>query len=298
MLEALADLVATLPGGDWLLAPLDVTRPHELDWNTKWHGRVMTLAWAILLPIGVLIARFGKITPRQNWPDRLDNRLWFHTHWMMQTGAALGMVIGIYLIWKPAGDGWLIFVHRSLGWAIAAFCAMQVVAGMFRGTRRRTGPPGTGRLLARRPFRHDAPPPRLRDPAQDGGLRGARLCRRVHRHGAVDRQCAQLDVADPVALVCGTDRGLHRPATARIVHRHLSGDLGAGPATAGQPHHAPSAGASCATHRLPDTANDRRAAASSASQTPGMASGLSVSAALSGVSVRGTPVKASNRRRM
>ncbi len=135
MLEALADLIATLPGGPWLLAPLDVTRPHDLDWDTKWHGRVMTLSWAILLPMGVLIARFGKITPRQNWPQRLDNRLWFHTHWMMQTAATFGMVLGVYLIWKPAGEGWLIFVHRSLGWSIAAFCAMQVLAGMFRGSR-------------------------------------------------------------------------------------------------------------------------------------------------------------------
>lgn len=37
----------------------------------------MVLAWVILLPLGVLIARFFKITPHQSWPASPDNKFWW-----------------------------------------------------------------------------------------------------------------------------------------------------------------------------------------------------------------------------
>ena len=37
---------------EWLLAPIDGTRPHEVGILLSWHGRTMVLAWAFLIPGG------------------------------------------------------------------------------------------------------------------------------------------------------------------------------------------------------------------------------------------------------
>lgn len=40
----------------------------------------MVVAWGVLLPLGILIARFFKVTPRQRWPAELDNKFWWYSH--------------------------------------------------------------------------------------------------------------------------------------------------------------------------------------------------------------------------
>ena len=32
--------------------------------------------WAVLLPLGALLARYFKVMPGQRWPDVLDNPRW------------------------------------------------------------------------------------------------------------------------------------------------------------------------------------------------------------------------------
>jgi hypothetical protein len=57
---------------DWLLAPIDATRAHEVGFAVSWHARSMVLAWAVLAPLAVVIARYFKVLPGQDWPRELD----------------------------------------------------------------------------------------------------------------------------------------------------------------------------------------------------------------------------------
>ncbi|WP_099824053.1 hypothetical protein [Oceaniglobus indicus] len=103
---------------EWLLAPLDPTMAHDVGFLLSWHARLMVLAWAVLAPAGVIVARFFKVWPGQDWPRQLDDQRWWRAHRIFQYGtvvltvfAALqsrGMVIDTYhAIWgdDPAHCG-------------------------------------------------------------------------------------------------------------------------------------------------------------------------------------------------
>lgn len=120
---------------EWLIQPLDPSRPHEISDYVAWHGRLMVLAWGVLAPLGVLIARFYKVTPAQDWPRELDNPTWWHWHLRLQISAAVVAFAGIVLIvWRNGG----IFVthwHSWLGWAVLSLLGMQVFSGILRGSK-------------------------------------------------------------------------------------------------------------------------------------------------------------------
>lgn len=118
----------------WLMTPIDTGRVHDVDFFTAWHGRLMVLAWTILFPLGVVIARFAKIMPRQNWPQETDNRTWWHSHLVAQYAGGIGVLIAVWLIWQPWSESWAATVHRILGWIVVAFCLSQFVAGWLRGS--------------------------------------------------------------------------------------------------------------------------------------------------------------------
>ncbi|MDA7424079.1 cytochrome b561 domain-containing protein [Thalassococcus lentus] len=131
---------------DWLLAPFDPARAHEVGFAISWHARVMTLAWGVLAPLAVIAARFFKVLPGQDWPKELDNQVWWRSHWMGQVGVVLLSVLGLALVLGSAtGDG----MHGRVGYAVLGLLVIQVVLGVFRGTK--GGPTA---------------------PAEDGSLRG------------------------------------------------------------------------------------------------------------------------------
>ena len=49
---------------DWWLAPLSGATDHVIAAPVAWHARLMVLAWGVLIPVGVLWARFWKVAPR------------------------------------------------------------------------------------------------------------------------------------------------------------------------------------------------------------------------------------------
>lgn len=117
---------------EWLTQPIDPTRTHEVSTYISWHGRLMVLAWGALFPLGILIARFWKVTPRQNWPKELDNQTWWHAHLGMQyTGGAIMIAALLIILVTPTGDS----THAYIGWVISGFAALQFLAGWFRGTK-------------------------------------------------------------------------------------------------------------------------------------------------------------------
>ncbi len=121
---------------DWLLAPLSGAAHHEVAPWAYWHARWMVLAWAVLLPLGALAARFFKVTPRQDWPRRLDNKAWWHAHRTLQWGGVVAMTLGAALAWRQGGRaGALAQMHAWAGWALCAAGWLQIAGGLARGSK-------------------------------------------------------------------------------------------------------------------------------------------------------------------
>ena len=124
---------------DWLLTPIDPERAHDLGFHLKWHARIMVIAWGVLVPAGVIAARFFKVLPRQRFPQEVGNLVWWRTHLVAQIGALLMMAAGLWLVlMRPettsslTGSAWL---HRAFGWAVLWLGAMQALSGAFRGSK-------------------------------------------------------------------------------------------------------------------------------------------------------------------
>ena len=99
-----------------LLSPVDATRAHDVGWAISWHARVMVLGWGVLAPSVVLLARFFKVMPGQKWPEQLDNKVWWHSHWMGQTIVLLLTLAGFALVWPPS---WAkLDLHRIMGYCV------------------------------------------------------------------------------------------------------------------------------------------------------------------------------------
>ncbi len=124
---------------DWLLLPIDLSRSHEVSFEVSWHGRAMVFAWGFLAPLAIVAARFFKILPWQDWPNELDSQLWWRCHWMGQGLAVLLTVFGVGLILGTGEDNsW----HGVFGYSILAMAAVQVVMGIFRGSKGGPTDPG------------------------------------------------------------------------------------------------------------------------------------------------------------
>lgn len=122
---------------DWLTRSIDPNREHNVAAISAWHARIMVLAWGVLLPLGVVIARFFKVWPGQNWPQELDRREWWRGHLILQWSGAIIALAGVLLmlIWSDSdtyeSDS---FWHRLFGWITLSCLLIQVIGGLVRGS--------------------------------------------------------------------------------------------------------------------------------------------------------------------
>jgi hypothetical protein len=120
---------------DWWLAPLSGATGHVIAAPVAWHARLMVLAWGVLIPVGVLWARFWKVAPGQDWPRELDDKRWWHAHRTLQiAGVALGFV-ALALVFRRGAATPGAGIHPLLGWAVVAAGAWQVAHGFARGSK-------------------------------------------------------------------------------------------------------------------------------------------------------------------
>ena len=129
---------------DWLLSPLSGATLHGIEPWAYWHARCMVLGWGVLLPVGALTARYFKITPRQRWPQELDNQAWWHAHRALQWAGVAVMSIGAGLAWAQSGGASLAArLHAWAGWSLVLLGWLQIAAGLARGSK---GGPGEAGL--------------------------------------------------------------------------------------------------------------------------------------------------------
>lgn len=118
---------------EWLLSEVDASRAHTVGTAVSWHARIMVLSWGILAPLAVLIARFFKVMPNQNWPTQLDNQVWWRGHWMGQSFAVCLSIVGLLLVLPPSFAD--MSLHRWLGYGVLIGMIAQVLLGLNRGTK-------------------------------------------------------------------------------------------------------------------------------------------------------------------
>jgi Eukaryotic cytochrome b561 len=121
----------------WLSSPLSGASEHLIESAVFWHARWMVLAWAVCLPLGALVARYFKITPRQDWPRVLDSKFWWHSHRVLQYTGILAMSAGAWLVWRTTDAPlWsLTGLHRWLGWLVLLLGWLQMLGGILRGSK-------------------------------------------------------------------------------------------------------------------------------------------------------------------
>lgn len=120
---------------DWWQAPLSGAATHAVAPEVAWHARLMVLAWGLMIPVGVLWARFWKVMPGQDWPRELDRPTWWHAHRGLQIGGAMIGIVAVTLVWSRAAANGDATLHHALGWVVVAAGCVQVLHGFARGTK-------------------------------------------------------------------------------------------------------------------------------------------------------------------
>jgi hypothetical protein len=121
---------------DWLLTPISGASDQAIAPWAAWHGRLMVLSWSFLLPVGMLAARYFKVTPGQDWPRVLDNKSWWRTHLWVQSAGVAAMTLGVLIALENAsGAGGAAEVHRFCGWTAVAIAWLQVAGALLRGDK-------------------------------------------------------------------------------------------------------------------------------------------------------------------
>ena len=87
----------------WLATPISGASDHAIAMPLAWHGRLMVPAMGLLTPPLIILARFFKVTPRQDWPRRLDNPFWFVTH--RRWGHIVGVLVAVAMGFVVAERG-------------------------------------------------------------------------------------------------------------------------------------------------------------------------------------------------
>ena len=126
---------------NWLAGSLSGATEHSIPPWASWHARCMVLGWGVLLPVGALLARYFKITARQQWPQELDNKAWWHAHRLFQWLGVMVVSLGVAIAWGHSqNDSTAAVTHVWAGWVLVALGWGQIAAGLARGSK--GGPAG------------------------------------------------------------------------------------------------------------------------------------------------------------
>ena len=208
---------------EWLLTPISGPPSHAIESWASWHGRLMVLSWSVLLPLGMLAARYFKVTPGQDWPRALDNKLWWRAHLWVQSAGVAAMTLGLLLALENAsGAAGAAAIHRVCGWTAVSIGWIQVAVALLRGTK---GGPTEPTL---RGDHYDMTPRRIAFERvhKSLGWIAVPFAVAATRAWAGARRRPALDVDCSGALVDRANRRRDSPPTGRPLPRHVPGDLG------------------------------------------------------------------------
>ena len=114
------------------IAIIVTTVPVPSSWI--WHAGLMFMAWGVLIPTGGVIARFSKVTPGQDWPHVLDNKVWWHAHLICQYSAVAMISLAAAMMVQEGGLH-VGNMHARLGIGAVFLSWIQVIGGWLRGSK-------------------------------------------------------------------------------------------------------------------------------------------------------------------
>jgi hypothetical protein len=225
----------------WLATPISGASEHAIAMALAWHGRLMVLAMGLLTPPLIIVARFFKVTPRQDWPRQLDNPFWFITHrrWGHIVGAIVAAGMAFVLIERGLTSP-LHNMHTAGGWLVVVLVLVQLIGAWLRGTH--GGPVD--------PFSRKPRPPELWPGDHFSMTRRRIIFEHIHKSAGylllaltvlalctrpLRRRCAALDAGRIGRLVDYHGGRVCGAAARRPLHRHLPGHLGPRSGASGQP---------------------------------------------------------------
>jgi len=132
----------------WLNEPLRAASYESLTQPVQLHGLLMALAAGVMMPLAVLITRYFKILPSQDWPRELNRRFWWISHLVLAYGAsvvAAGALVPVFMAW-PDGANHLAHGHALIGWLVIAMLLALLINGWQRGSSGGPGKPAPGTL--------------------------------------------------------------------------------------------------------------------------------------------------------
>ena len=106
------------------------------------HAVVMVATWGIMVPVSLVITRFFKVMPGQNFPEVTDNNFWMRSHRALSVTAVVLSTAGAGLAWWALGGPSLASSHGQWGFAVIILGWCQIVIARQRGTH--GGPWGLG----------------------------------------------------------------------------------------------------------------------------------------------------------
>jgi Eukaryotic cytochrome b561 len=107
-----------------------VVKSEEAPFKTVWifHGVLMAISWAILLPIGIGCSLVRKLLP--------GTKVWFQLHMFCNGTAFLLMTaafgLAVYAVEQSGATHFSSTRHQTIGLAIYVLSFVQVVSGIFR----------------------------------------------------------------------------------------------------------------------------------------------------------------------
>lgn len=126
-------VLACLCGGVLLCALTVFWMLDSLPVYVLLHAGLMLCAWSVCFPIGVLIARFFKVTHAQKFPEQLDNQYWWIWHQILQYLGILLATVATLINWQHGGFGSTL--HAKLGLLLVVLAWAQAVSSWLRGTK-------------------------------------------------------------------------------------------------------------------------------------------------------------------
>ena len=102
--------------------------------SVVWHAILMGAAFGLLMPLGVMIARYYKVRPGRGFPRRLDDQFWWRWHQALQYGGMSLAAVGFFMVWNSEKIA-AASPHAEAGYAALVLAGMQVVSGILRGSK-------------------------------------------------------------------------------------------------------------------------------------------------------------------
>jgi hypothetical protein len=131
----------------WLTDPIRLGSGRALSEHARLHGLLMTVAAGLLMPLAVLVARYFKVLPRQDWPRQLNRRFWWFSHLALAYAASITIAAAFGLIVLSMQNAQhMAHPHAWIGWLSAVMLIALLLNGWQRGSTGGPGKPAPGTL--------------------------------------------------------------------------------------------------------------------------------------------------------